>query len=69
MPNPPTIDQRLLVALRAVEGLSVGDAVGDRFLTSGHHVEDLIEMRVLLSEPWPVTDNTALAIAVADDPQ
>lgn len=44
----------------------MGDAFGDRFFTSAHHVEGLIEMRALPAGPWPFTDDTAMAISVVD---
>lgn len=64
--DEPTDSARLARACRSLEGLSVGDAFGDRFFTSPHTVEHLIEIRALPAGPWPFTDDTAMALSVVD---
>ncbi|HEV2784942.1 MAG TPA: ADP-ribosylglycohydrolase family protein, partial [Solirubrobacteraceae bacterium] len=51
-------------ALLSLEGLSLGDAFGQTFFT-----EDplqLVRERRLPDEPWPWTDDTAMAISVVE---
>jgi ADP-ribosylglycohydrolase len=64
----PTPDPRgrLARALRSLEGLSVGDAFGDRFFTSPHLVEHLIEQRALPAGIWPFTDDTVMTLSIVD---
>ena len=59
-------DPRLARALRSLDGLSVGDAFGDRFFTSPQTVEMMIEARALPAGPWLFTDDTVMAISVVD---
>lgn len=60
------LQQRLARARQSLEGLSVGDAFGERFFTSPHIVERLIELRALASGPWQYTDDTVMALSVVD---
>lgn len=53
-------------AHRSLVGLSVGDAFGDRFFTSPHSVERLIDLRSLPAGPWLFTDDTVMAASVVD---
>ena len=64
----PTPDPkgRLRRAHRSLEGLSVGDAFGDRFFTTPHTVEHWIEQRALPAGRWPITDDTVMAISIVD---
>ncbi len=48
----------------ALEGLSVGDAFGERFFVSPSVVESFIESRALPREPWYWTDDTAMGLSV-----
>jgi ADP-ribosylglycohydrolase len=57
---------RLANARRALAGTSVGDAFGERFFTSPHLVERLIELRALAPAPWLVTDDTIMTVSVVD---
>ena len=59
----------------ALEGLSVGDAFGQRFfrdfdnpdfLMDAEKAESLIADRVVPPEPWPYTDDTAMALSIAE---
>jgi ADP-ribosylglycohydrolase len=53
-------------ALVALDGLSVGDAFGERFFVSPATVESLIEQRAVPSSPWRWTDDTAMALGVCE---
>jgi ADP-ribosylglycohydrolase len=57
---------RMQRADRSLEGLSVGDAFGQRFFTSPHTVERLIELRAVPAGPWQFTDDTVMAVSVVD---
>jgi len=48
----------------ALDGLSVGDAFGERFFGSPALVEALIEQRAVPAPPWFWTDDTAMALSV-----
>jgi ADP-ribosylglycohydrolase len=48
----------------SLEGLSVGDAFGERFFVSPSLVESLIESRAIPAPPWYWTDDTAMALAI-----
>lgn len=66
MTTAPDPRGRLRRAHRSLEGLSVGDAFGDRFFTTPHTVEQLIEQRALPAGRWPITDDTVMAISIVD---
>lgn len=53
-------------ARASLEGLSVGDAFGQRFFIHEAHAERLIEARAVPSSPWYWTDDTAMALAIVD---
>lgn len=64
MTNSPDHIERLARARLALEGLSVGDALGE---TCFHpdRFRDLIEAGLATAEvPWPWTDDTAMALAL-----
>ncbi len=56
-------DRMQRVAL-SVEGLWTGDALGQRFFYPGR--DELLATRRLPPGPWPYTDDTAMALAIAD---
>jgi len=60
----PGDDSQLGRARLALEGLSVGDAFGERFFVSPSLVESLIESRAIPAAPWYWTDDTAMALSV-----
>lgn len=66
MTRPPDHDERLRRALLAFEGLSVGDAFGERFFTSPETVEALIAERAVPSAPWRYTDDTVMALGIVE---
>ncbi|GIF13208.1 ADP-ribosylglycohydrolase family protein [Actinoplanes teichomyceticus] len=51
---------RLALALESLAGLSVGDALGARYLVPGNRPSDLLDARVP-DPPWPWTDDTEQA--------
>lgn len=59
-----TRDERLARALGALEGLSVGDAFGERFFVHPDIAERLIAERALPDPPWRYTDDTVMALSV-----
>jgi ADP-ribosylglycohydrolase len=50
----------------ALEGLSVGDAFGDRYFGPGVEVMPRIERRELAAAPWPWTDDTHMALSIVE---
>ena len=58
------MDSRYARALQSLEGLSVGDAFGDRFFVNPDVVEGLIEARALPAAPWAFTDDTLMALSI-----
>jgi len=54
-------------ALLALDGLSVGDAFGERFFGSPARVESLIAQRCVPAPPWFWTDDTAMALSVFEE--
>ncbi|ACC80064.1 ADP-ribosylglycohydrolase family protein [Nostoc punctiforme] len=57
-----TNDLRLLRAQSSLEGLSVGDAFGERFFLHPDVVESLIVSRAIPASPWYYTDDTQMAL-------
>jgi ADP-ribosylglycohydrolase len=66
MTRPPDHQARLRRAFVALDGLSVGDAFGERFFTSPATVESLIAERATPRAPWATTDDTAMAIGIVE---
>ncbi|MFN3651023.1 MAG: ADP-ribosylglycohydrolase family protein [Armatimonadota bacterium] len=68
MPDFASTDQRLQRARQSLEGLSVGDAFGDRYFTlsdtSAGPLRSLIARRAELAAPWWYTDDTEMALSV-----
>jgi ADP-ribosylglycohydrolase len=55
-------------ACLSLEGLSLGDAFGERFFVHPHTVDALIDQRALPGErSWRWTDDTAMALSVVDE--
>lgn len=62
---PVDHEARLARARLSLEGLSLGDAFGERWFVSPSTVEALIEARAMpAAERWGWTDDTAMAISV-----
>jgi ADP-ribosylglycohydrolase len=66
MPRPGDHDARMARARAALEGLSVGDAFGERFFTHPHVVDQLIASRAVPAPPWRYTDDTEMALAIVE---
>jgi ADP-ribosylglycohydrolase len=58
--------QRVERALCALEGLSVGDAFGERFFLPPEVSLAQIEARTLPEEPWLYTDDTQMALSLVE---
>ena len=67
--NPITMasdsDARMRRALVSLDGLSVGDAFGERFFYLPN-VERMIAQRGIPRRPWPYTDDTEMALAIVE---
>src|SRR5262249_9474483 len=50
----------------SLDGLSVGDAFGERFFGPLHEIRQRISRRVLPDAPWPYTDDTEMALSVVE---
>jgi ADP-ribosylglycohydrolase len=61
-----TSDERLARAKRSLDGLSVGDAFGERFFVNPIHVEGLIAERAIAPAPWQFTDDTVMALSIVE---
>jgi ADP-ribosylglycohydrolase len=59
-------DERLSRALRSLDGLSVGDAWGERFVGPVEEVAERIAARRRPASPWRFTDDTEMALAVTE---
>lgn len=61
---PTTNDTRLVRACCSLEGLSVGDAFGERFFLHSDVVESLVAARAIPASPWYYTDDTQMALSI-----
>jgi ADP-ribosylglycohydrolase len=57
---------RLDRARLALDGLSIGDAFGERFFVNPSLVDRLIDERAVPREPWRYTDDTEMALAIVE---
>ena len=57
---------RIAAARRSLDGLSVGDAFGERFFGQPEQVVTMIDARALPRPPWKYTDDTVMAMSVVD---
>jgi len=62
MSNSDTPDERLARAALSLEGLSVGDAFGERFFS--WPVEEMAPQRIAPPGPWLYTDDTEMALSL-----
>jgi len=60
-------DARLVRALDALAGLSVGDAFGELFFGPPGYPQELIATRRLPYSMWRYTDDTAMALSITDE--
>lgn len=56
--------QRMARVRLAIEGLSVGDALGEQFVRPSRKL--LVNHRQIPEGPWPYTDDTEMALAIAE---
>jgi ADP-ribosylglycohydrolase len=67
MDRAPDHQERLARAQRSLEGLSIGDAFGERFFVDSVIIESRLRLRTVERPgPWRWTDDTAMALAVVD---
>ena len=66
MTLPASHADRLARARVALEGLSVGDAFGDRFFGPREEVIPRIRARVVPDPPWRWTDDTHMALSIVE---
>jgi ADP-ribosylglycohydrolase len=59
-------DERLARAHCSLEGLSVGDAFGERFFVNPASLQLLIGNRALPAAPWRFTDDTQMALSLVE---
>jgi len=62
--KPMNHAERMARALVSLEGLSVGDAFGERFFGPREVVQPLVEQRVVPRAPWGYTDDTEMALSI-----
>jgi ADP-ribosylglycohydrolase len=58
--------QRMARVARSLEGLSLGDAFGERFFGPPGTMTARIQARELPAAPWRWTDDTAMAVGIRD---
>jgi ADP-ribosylglycohydrolase len=58
--------ERMTRAVHCLQGLSCGDAFGERFFLHPEVARSLIAQRALPSAPWRYTDDTMMAVAVTE---
>ena len=58
--------QRLLRARASLDGLSTGDAFGQRFFAHPSTIQNLLKTRTLPAMPWSYTDDTVMAMSIVD---
>lgn len=66
MTRPTDHDERLRRALLSFEGLSVGDAFGERFFASPTSAASRIAEHALPGAPWRYTDDTVMALGIVE---
>lgn len=60
------VSPRLTRAIHSLQGLSCGDAFGERFFVHPDVAHSLITQRAVPSGPWRYTDDTAMAISILE---
>lgn len=63
-PLPADHDTRLQRARLSLEGLSVGDAFGERFFAAPPFITDRVAQRLVSVGPWFYTDDTMMALSI-----
>ena len=59
-----TDNKNLIPLCSSLEGLSVGDAFGERFFLHPDVVESLVAARAIPASPWYYTDDTQMALSI-----
>ncbi|MGB3650204.1 MAG: ADP-ribosylglycohydrolase family protein [Rivularia sp. (in: cyanobacteria)] len=59
-----TNDSRLNRAFNSLQGLSVGDAFGEKFFIHPDVAENMIASRAIPAMPWYYTDDTQMALSI-----
>jgi ADP-ribosylglycohydrolase len=65
VPLPADHAARMERVCLALDGLSVGDAFGERFFSISAALILAVEQRALPGPPWPYTDDTVMALSIA----
>ncbi len=65
-PLPPDHADRMARAELAVEGLSVGDALGETCFEHGNYTALLDDPRATARGPWEYTDDTEMALGIVE---
>src|SRR5579863_5946291 len=60
------LNERMTRAAHSLQGLNCGDAFGERFFIHLELARSLITQRTLPSSPWRYTDDTAMAVGIAE---
>jgi ADP-ribosylglycohydrolase len=63
---PDSADTRMARALVSLDGLSVGDAFGERYFLHPHVAQLIIGARGLPEPPWRYTDDTQMALSIVE---
>ncbi len=63
---PDSADTRMARALVSLDGLSVGDAFGERFFLHPDVAQFVIAERGLPEPPWRYTDDTQMALSIVE---
>jgi ADP-ribosylglycohydrolase len=66
MNRPSDHEIRLERMLLSLDGLSVGDAFGERFFVHPDRVHQLIDSRIVPTAPWHYTDDTVMALGIVE---
>ncbi len=66
MALPHDHSERTARARLSLNGVSLGDAFGERFFVSPSAIEFLIENRALPGRPWFYTDDTVMALSIVE---
>lgn len=63
----PDHADRMARARRALDGLSIGDAFGQRFFVAPDAIDSMISWRAAPPAPWRWTDDTHMALSIVDE--
>lgn len=63
---PDDHQTRLERARLSLEGLSIGDAFGERFIWPWRPLVEALSQRISPPPPWPYTDDTAMALGIVE---